>query len=189
MGTQPIPSRVLMSQAEKKYIILVTTKRWKASTATEEKLPPMQSCLISPQQKLDAKKGTSKKRKQEEDSEDKGRRKKSRGKGKNEKPGWFKIHQFQENAWNQKLEQHWLTLLLRRDRWLVRRCLSQASSEEASIKFQSQMQEKSTTANAKKVILKEAISDDYLLGRYISDWKGRIPSTLLNIMSIHSAKI
>ena len=50
------------------------------------------------------------------------------------------------------------------------------------------MEEKSTTANAKKVILKEAISDDYLLGRYISDWKGRIPSTLLNIMSIHGAK-
>ena len=75
MGTQPIPSRVLMSQAEKKYTILVTTKRWKVSTATEEKLPPMQSCLISPQQKLDANKGTSKKRKQEEDSKDKGRRK------------------------------------------------------------------------------------------------------------------
>ena len=85
MGTITMSSRVLMAQAEKKYKILVTTKRWEAPTAMDEKLIAMQARLSSLQQKLDAKT----KRKRESKNEGPKEKKVKTGK-KNKKPEWFK---------------------------------------------------------------------------------------------------
>jgi len=166
MGTRHIDAKVLMSQAETKYKILVTTKRWQTPTATEEKLIAMQARLTSLQQKLDVKRSTSKKRKQEEGGE-KEAKSKQKYKKKSERPEWFNqkpapgtIHETKK--WN-NIDWHYCCdetgghcggIWRRHD---PKKCRPNTSKKYSKKK------------NEKKVTIKEAIADEELMGGYFSD--------------------
>ena len=93
MSSKPISAKMLMSQAEKKYRILVTTKRWQAPTDTEEKLIALQAKLTSLQQKLGNRKRDNNSDKNKNNNNEGGNnsKKPKRDNGKKSgKPSWFK---------------------------------------------------------------------------------------------------
>ncbi|CAJ1970427.1 unnamed protein product [Cylindrotheca closterium] len=114
MGTKAIDSRTLMSLAEKKYRIMVTTKTWEAPSAAQEEILAMQTRLNKLSDKLAAKTKDGKQRKRKELGADNGSPKKKvkfeKGKGKKqmkEKPDWMskpppKTELNRPRSWNNK---------------------------------------------------------------------------------------